>query len=159
MLERSVKRTAISGQRAEVRGRRGEGGRIIGDDVRRLKSKTRTPKPARRAGQRNQSPLATPPTTEKMAAPRTLRRRSAEAVLEKLAAQIRVCTRCPLCKSRTLAVPGEGKATAPVMIIGEGPGSQEDKTGRPFVNKETFAFSAGPRWPKRRVKLTRDLSP
>jgi DNA polymerase len=53
--------------------------------------------------------------------------------LEKLDGQIRVCTRCPLCESRTLAVPGEGKSTARVMIIGEGPGGQEDKTGRPFV--------------------------
>jgi DNA polymerase len=54
-------------------------------------------------------------------------------VIEELAAQIRVCTRCPLCRSRTLAVPGEGNTTAPVMIIGEGPGSSEDRTGRPFV--------------------------
>jgi DNA polymerase len=30
-------------------------------------------------------------------------------------------------------VPGEGKPTAKVMIIGEGPGKQEDQTGRPFV--------------------------
>ncbi len=30
-------------------------------------------------------------------------------------------------------MPGEGKSTAKVMIIGEGPGKQEDRTGRPFV--------------------------
>jgi len=65
--------------------------------------------------------------------PTTLRRGRAEQVLEALAAQIRICTRCPLCHSRTIAVPGEGKPTAPVMIIGEGPGSKEDQTGRPFV--------------------------
>ncbi|MDB6021970.1 MAG: phage polymerase-related protein [Pedosphaera sp.] len=53
--------------------------------------------------------------------------------LEELDAQIRSCTRCPLYQSRTLAVPGEGKATAKVMIIGEAPGRQEDQTGRPFV--------------------------
>jgi DNA polymerase len=55
------------------------------------------------------------------------------ARLEELAEQIRVCTRCPLCRSRTLAVPGDGKPTARVMIIGEGPGREEDETGHPFV--------------------------
>jgi uracil-DNA glycosylase family 4 len=53
--------------------------------------------------------------------------------LAELDAKIRVCVQCPLHKSRTLAVPGEGKATAPVMIIGEAPGRNEDQTGRPFV--------------------------
>jgi|SRR5579883_1838209 len=53
--------------------------------------------------------------------------------LEELDAQIRGCTRCPLCQSRTLAVPGEGKSDARVMIIGEAPGRQEDESGRPFV--------------------------
>jgi len=53
--------------------------------------------------------------------------------LDELAAQIRVCTRCPLCESRTLAVPGDGKYTARVMIIGEAPGKEEDESGLPFV--------------------------
>ena len=53
--------------------------------------------------------------------------------LEELARQIRVCVRCPLHASRTVAVPGDGKPTAQVMIIGEGPGRDEDKTGHPFV--------------------------
>ena len=53
--------------------------------------------------------------------------------LEALAAQIRVCTKCPLCQSRTLAVPGDGKASARVMLIGEAPGREEDDTGHPFV--------------------------
>jgi len=61
------------------------------------------------------------------------RRLAAAPILEKLAARIRVCAACPLCQFRTLAVPGEGKPNAAVMIIGEGPGSSEDKTGRPFV--------------------------
>jgi uracil-DNA glycosylase len=55
------------------------------------------------------------------------------ARLQELAEQIRVCTRCPLCRSRTHAVPGDGKPTARVMIIGEGPGREEDETGHPFV--------------------------
>ena len=53
--------------------------------------------------------------------------------LDELAAQIRVCTRCPLHESRTLAVPGDGKYTAKVMIIGEAPGKEEDESGHPFV--------------------------
>src|SRR5918911_1844356 len=60
--------------------------------------------------------------------------RSKKAVrLEELAAQIRVCTRCPLHESRTLAVPGDGKYTAKVMIIAEAPGKEEDESGHPFV--------------------------
>lgn len=53
--------------------------------------------------------------------------------LDELAAQIRVCTRCPLHESRTQAVPGDGKYTSRVMIIGEAPGKDEDETGKPFV--------------------------
>ena len=53
--------------------------------------------------------------------------------LDDLAKRIRICIKCPLHASRTLAVPGEGKPNAKVMIIGEGPGKQEDETGRPFV--------------------------
>lgn len=53
--------------------------------------------------------------------------------LDELAAQIRVCTKCPLWESRTLAVPGDGKYAAKVMIIGEAPGREEDESGHPFV--------------------------
>ncbi len=53
--------------------------------------------------------------------------------LDSLAAQIRVCTKCPLHASRTHAVPGDGSVDARVMIIGEAPGRQEDQQGRPFV--------------------------
>jgi len=55
------------------------------------------------------------------------------ARLEELAEQIRVCTRCPLHESRTLAVPGDGKFSAKVMIIAEAPGKEEDESGHPFV--------------------------
>ena len=53
--------------------------------------------------------------------------------LDELAAQIRVCTRCPLHESRTQTVPGAGKYGARVMIIGEAPGREEDEAGVPFV--------------------------
>ena len=53
--------------------------------------------------------------------------------LDELAAQIRVCEKCPLWESRTLAVPGDGRYTSKVMIIAEAPGKEEDETGKPFV--------------------------
>lgn len=53
--------------------------------------------------------------------------------LETLAAEIGACTKCGLARSRRLAVPGEGNACPAVAVIGEGPGGEEDRTGRPFV--------------------------
>lgn len=53
--------------------------------------------------------------------------------LDAVAAEISLCTRCPLHEGRTNAVPGEGPANAEIMFIGEGPGFHEDRQGRPFV--------------------------
>ena len=57
----------------------------------------------------------------------------AEEALEEIHAQIRVCPLCALCHSRTKAVPGEGAVDAEVMFVGEAPGQDEDRQGRPFV--------------------------
>ncbi len=43
------------------------------------------------------------------------------------------CTECGLSQGRTRVVPGEGPDNAEVMFIGEAPGFNEDKQGRPFV--------------------------
>jgi uracil-DNA glycosylase len=43
------------------------------------------------------------------------------------------CTRCPLYKDTTQAVPGEGPSRAPFMLVGEQPGDKEDLAGKPFV--------------------------
>lgn len=43
------------------------------------------------------------------------------------------CTRCPLYKDATQAVPGEGPNRAPFMLVGEQPGDKEDLAGKPFV--------------------------
>ncbi len=48
---------------------------------------------------------------------------------------IRDCTQCPLCKSRTHIVFGEGNPDAQLVFVGEGPGADEDKQGRPFVGR------------------------
>ncbi len=53
--------------------------------------------------------------------------------LEKVRAEARGCTRCPLYKIGTQTVFGEGSVKARVMMIGEQPGDQEDLAGRPFV--------------------------
>src|SRR5688572_33355976 len=52
---------------------------------------------------------------------------------EVLYERVRSCEGCPLSATRTLAVPGEGPLDAEVMFIGEAPGMNEDKQGRPFV--------------------------
>lgn len=57
----------------------------------------------------------------------------AQEALDTLAEQISVCTKCELYKGRTVAVPGEGPTHAEIMFIGEAPGANEDKQGRPFV--------------------------
>jgi DNA polymerase len=43
------------------------------------------------------------------------------------------CTRCPLYKFATQVVPGEGRVRAHLMLVGEQPGDQEDRAGKPFV--------------------------
>ncbi|HEB64341.1 MAG TPA: uracil-DNA glycosylase [Chloroflexi bacterium] len=56
-----------------------------------------------------------------------------EEILQQIAQEVAVCTRCPLHHSRKNPVPGEGPADADIMLIGEGPGFHENEQGRPFV--------------------------
>ena len=58
-----------------------------------------------------------------------------KAALEAIAAEVRACTRCRLHETRTLAVPGEGNPDTEVVFVGEGPGFNEDRQGRPFVGR------------------------
>lgn len=55
--------------------------------------------------------------------------------LDALAAIASECTRCSLAEGRTNVVFGSGSANADVMIVGEGPGQQEDEQGVPFVGR------------------------
>ncbi len=57
------------------------------------------------------------------------------AVLDGIAAQVRLCTLCDLYKGRTHAVPGAGDYHAEILFIGEGPGFYEDQKGLPFVGR------------------------
>jgi len=54
---------------------------------------------------------------------------------EALQAEVAPCTKCALCKTRTQTVFGSGNKNAEWMIIGEGPGQNEDQQGLPFVGK------------------------
>ncbi len=55
--------------------------------------------------------------------------------LATLTEQIQACRKCRLCEQRTQAVPGDGTAEAEVLMIGEGPGKDEDLQGKPFVGR------------------------
>jgi DNA polymerase len=57
------------------------------------------------------------------------------AALEAIAAEVRSCTNCRLHQGRTRAVPGEGNPDTEVVFVGEGPGFNEDRLGRPFVGR------------------------
>ena len=52
--------------------------------------------------------------------------------LDRVAAEVRGCTRCRLAQTRTHAVPGHGDPRAPLFLVGEAPGRNEDETGEPF---------------------------
>ncbi len=58
---------------------------------------------------------------------------AAPGSLAELAAEAATCQRCPLWQPATQTVFGEGPADAPLMLVGEQPGDQEDLAGRPFV--------------------------
>lgn len=55
--------------------------------------------------------------------------------LEDLRARALGCTACGLAERRTNVVFGEGDPRSPLVLVGEGPGDNEDKTGRPFVGR------------------------
>ena len=58
-----------------------------------------------------------------------------EKRLEELARQVAVCTRCDLAMTRTNTVFASGDPYSPLMLVGEGPGENEDATGLPFVGR------------------------
>ena len=53
--------------------------------------------------------------------------------LEAVAREVMACRACRLCEKRTQAVPGQGPAAPLAMVVGEGPGAEEDARGLPFV--------------------------
>mgnify|MGYP003433659186 FL=1 len=55
--------------------------------------------------------------------------------ISQLASHCQVCHRCELGNTRSNAVVGRGNESAPILIIGEGPGQNEDEQGLPFVGR------------------------
>lgn len=55
--------------------------------------------------------------------------------LKEINERIRKCRKCRLWKEAKNAVPGEGPFNAKVMLVGQNPGAEEDKTGKPFVGR------------------------
>ena len=55
--------------------------------------------------------------------------------MTQLAQQIAICEKCQLHLSRKKSVPGEGNIHSKILFIGEGPGLNENETGRPFVGQ------------------------
>lgn len=53
--------------------------------------------------------------------------------LEEIKKEIEACRKCSLCSGRANIVPGDGSFDADIMFIGEAPGKNEDKQGKPFV--------------------------
>ena len=59
----------------------------------------------------------------------------AEISWELFEKQVAACGLCPLHQGIRHKVPGQGDRHAPLMFIGEGPGQDEDRQGRPFVGR------------------------
>jgi DNA polymerase len=81
------------------------------------------------------APSAPPPKSPGVPAASAKTPDSAEraAQLAALAATVASCTRCRLCEGRTKVVFASGNPDAELMLIGEGPGAEEDRQGLPFV--------------------------
>ncbi len=80
---------------------------------------------------------ASPPQISIQPAPSVTQSKTVSSLhtLDEIAEAVSHCSLCPLSSGRTLAVPGEGAANARLMFIGEGPGRDEDVSGKPFVGK------------------------
>ena len=84
------------------------------------------------------APMPKPPSLESLFPPPATPVPPAEraAALASLQADIGDCTRCPLAYAgRHTVVFGEGDPQARLMFVGEGPGADEDESGRPFIGK------------------------
>lgn len=55
--------------------------------------------------------------------------------LESVASEVDICRKCRLCEKRIKSVPGMGVSSPDVLVVGEGPGADEDISGLPFVGK------------------------
>ena len=82
-----------------------------------------------------QTSLFNPSISEQASAQKPEENTTEDIDIEEVKARCLKCQKCGLAKTRTNVVFGEGVLTSEIMLIGEGPGQQEDETGRPFVGK------------------------
>jgi uracil-DNA glycosylase family 4 len=81
------------------------------------------------------SPPTGPKSAGRTAQPPQILAPPLDASLEAIREDIGECTRCKLSEHRTNIVFGEGNPRARLVFIGEGPGADEDASGRPFVGR------------------------
>lgn len=80
-----------------------------------------------------------------------------QTALDAIGSEVAACTRCRLHEGRNRAVPGEGTAATEVVFVGEGPGFNEDKQGRPFVGQAGALLDellASVLWSRKEVFIT-----
>lgn len=58
-----------------------------------------------------------------------------QLAIESLTNEMCNCSMCPLSETRIQVVPGRGNPDSPLVLIGEGPGKQEDWKGVPFIGR------------------------
>ena len=77
--------------------------------------------------------------------------------LERIKRDVSKCLKCRLGATRNNVVFGEGRIDADIMFVGEGPGEDEDMTGRPFVGKAgqllTKIIESGMKMPREEVYI------
>lgn len=103
----------------------------VASAARPVSPNTASPTATRRA--KNVTPLVAPVTWG--GAAETEKRAAAAPTLEALSKMIASCQACGLCLERERVVVGQGVMQAAVMVVGEGPGEQEDRQGEPFVGR------------------------
>ncbi len=86
-------------------------------------------------GRHGSAQLETHPTPISEPASELVELASKTERLEEVRIPALTCVRCGLANSRTNVVFGEGNPEAPIVFVGEGPGENEDATGRPFVGR------------------------
>jgi uracil-DNA glycosylase family 4 len=82
-----------------------------------------------------QPPLIAPPAQNPFTSPLLARAEKIVRLGVMDQDEVKGCTRCRLHQTRTHTVFGEGDVDAQIFFVGEGPGENEDQTGRPFVGR------------------------
>jgi len=101
---------------------------------------SRTPEPSRtyaRPEKTLQPRKPAPVQPEGKAAPVIQKPESSSSAerFRRLIETINNCRKCGLASTRNCAVPGEGGNDLRILFVGEGPGAEEDRSGRPFVGR------------------------